>query len=59
MAEASKATEASRFAVTLASLVASARVPVDEQVEERDVRQRGGEDEDAGHLPGNVRPYGA
>jgi hypothetical protein len=46
-------------AVTLDELVASVRVPLDEQVEEHDARERPEQQESAGHLPGNVRPYGA
>ena len=47
------------YAVTLDELVAGTHVPFDEQVEEEDARERPEHDESAGHLPGNVRPYGA
>ena len=47
------------YAVTLDELVASAHVPFDEQVEEEDARERPEHDASTGHLPGNVRPYGA
>lgn len=49
----------SRFQVPLAHLVDSVRVPLDEQVEEHDSAEAPQHDESAGHLPGNVRPYGA
>ena len=45
-------------ALTVEELVASARVPWDEQVEEQ-AGPRPEHDDSAGHLPGNVRPYGA
>ena len=51
--------ETAKYAVTLDELVASANVPLDEQVEEKDVAVVAEHDESAGHLPGNVRPYGA
>ena len=51
--------EQTKYAVTLDALVASANVPLDEQVEEKDATERAQHDESAGHLPGNVRPYGA
>lgn len=51
--------EPTNYAVTLDDLVASADVPLDEQVEEQDADGRPEHDESAGHLPGNVRPYGA
>jgi len=52
-------TEPSKYAMTLDELIASARVLPDEQVEsEEDVSERIRHDEAAGHLPGNVRPYG-
>ncbi len=45
--------------MSLDELVASAKVPLDQQVEEHDAVERPEHDEAAGHLPGNVRPYGA
>lgn len=51
--------EATKYAVTLNELVEGVRVPLDEQVEEQDAAERPEHDESAGHLPGNVRPYGA
>jgi hypothetical protein len=47
-----------KYTVPLDDLVDSVRVPLDEQVEEQDA-ERPEHDESAGHLPGNVRPYGA
>lgn len=47
------------YAVTLDELVTSAKVPFEEQVEEQALREHTEHDESAGHLPGNVRPYGA
>ena len=47
-----------KYTVSLDELVDGVRVPLDEQVEEHDV-ERPEHDESAGHLPGNVRPYGA
>ena len=44
-----------KYTVTLDELVASAHVPLDEQ----DASERPEHDESTGHLPGNVRPYGA
>lgn len=59
-ADAGPVTEPSKYAMTLDELVASARVLPEEQVSaEDDVRDRIRHDESAGHLPGNVRPYGA
>jgi len=46
------------YSMSLDELVATAKVPFDQQVEERDTRERPEHDEAAGHLPGNVRPYG-
>jgi hypothetical protein len=52
-------TEASRYAMSLEEMFASARVLPDEQVEaEEDASNRIQHDESAGHLPGNVRSYG-
>ena len=48
-----------KYSVPLAHLVDSVRVPLDEQVEEQDTAEAPEHDESAGHLPGNVRPYGA
>lgn len=48
-----------KYGVTLDELVASTHVPLDEQVEEQDASERPELDESAGHLPGDVRPYGA
>ncbi|MDQ3029664.1 MAG: hypothetical protein M3R09_06455 [Actinomycetota bacterium] len=45
------------YGVSLEDLVASARVPFDEQVEEQDEVRRQEEDDSVGHLPGNLRPY--
>ena len=45
--------------MTLDELVLSTQVPLEDQVEEQDASERPGHDESAGHLPGNVRPYGA
>lgn len=45
--------------MTLDELVASVRVPLDELVEEQDTTAPPEDDESAGHLPGNVRPYAA
>ncbi len=50
-------TEQTQYGVTLDDLVASVRVPVDEQVEEQDEGRRQEEDDSVGHLPGNLRPY--
>ncbi len=47
------------YAVTLAQLVDGVQVPFDEHVEERDATEPREHDESAGHLPRNVRPYGA
>lgn len=47
-----------KYSVTLDELVDGVRVPLDEQVEEQDA-ERPEQDESSGHLPGNVRPYGA
>ena len=51
--------EPTKYAMTLDELVAGANVPLDEQVEEKDAAEHPEHDEFAGHLPGNVRPYGA
>jgi hypothetical protein len=40
-------------------LVASAHVPLDQQVEQFDAATDPEHGQSAGHLPGNVRPYGA
>lgn len=50
-----------KYAVALDDLVASAHVPLDDQVEEQDVDADEGpvDHESSGHLPGHVRPYGA
>ena len=47
-----------KYSVPLAHLD-RVRVPLDEQVEEQDTADAPEHDESAGHLPGNVRPYGA
>ncbi len=47
------------YAVQLDELVDRTRVPLEEQVEEHPVLERTEHDEASGHLPGNVRPYGA
>lgn len=49
----------SEYEVSIDDLVASAHIPFDEQVEEQVPGERPEHDESAGHLPGNVRPYGA
>ena len=48
-----------KYKVALDALVSSAKVPFDQQVEESDATHPPQYDESAGHLPGNVRPYGA
>ena len=48
-----------RYEMSIDDLVASAQIPLDEQVEEQEAGGRSEHDESAGHLPGNVRPYGA
>ena len=48
-----------KYTVPLDDLVDSVRVPLDAQVEEQDATESPEHDESAGHLPGNVRPYGA
>ena len=48
-----------KYKVALDALVNSVKVPFDSQVEEHDATQPPQHDESAGHLPGNVRPYGA
>ena len=48
-----------KYSIGLEEVVDSARVPLDQQVEEQDVGDHSEDDEAAGHLPGNVRPYGA
>jgi len=50
-------TEPDNYSMSLDELVATANVPFDKQVEERDTGARPEHDEAAGHLPGNVRPY--
>jgi hypothetical protein len=52
-------TKPSKYSISLDELVDTAKVPLDQQVEEKDSRERPEDDEAAGHLPGNVRPYGA
>ncbi len=47
------------YTMTLDELVNSTKVPFEDQVEEQALREHTGHDESAGHLPGNVRPYGA
>jgi hypothetical protein len=51
--------EPNKYAMTLDELVATARVPVDDLVEERNAGEHSQHNEAAGHLPGNVRPYEA
>ena len=52
--------ERKKYQVSIDDLVASAQVPLDEQVEEQEADGRHEHDASAaGHLPGNVRPYGA
>jgi hypothetical protein len=51
--------EPNKFAITLDELVSSVRVSLDDLVEEHDPREHPHHDEAAGHLPGNVRPFGA
>lgn len=48
-----------KYAVSLDELVANAKVPPDQLVEEHDAGERPEHDEAAGHLPGNLRPYAA
>lgn len=48
-----------KYSVPLADLVDSVRVPLNEQVEEQDTAEAPKHDESTGHLPGDVRPYGA
>jgi hypothetical protein len=48
-----------KYTVSLSELVDEVRVPLDEQVEEQDAAEPPEHDPSAGHLPGNVRPYGA
>jgi hypothetical protein len=50
---------ATKYEMGIDELVASAHVPLDQQVEELDAATDPEHDESAGHLPGNVRPYGA
>ena len=45
--------------MTLEQLEASAHVPLEQQVETQDASKSPEPDEWVGHLPGNVRPYGA
>lgn len=52
-------TERDNYAVSIDELVASANVPFNEQVQEQEADEPSEHDEAAGHLPGNVRPYGA
>ncbi len=52
-------TRPTKYAVSLDELVANAKVPPDQQVEEHDAVERPEHDEAAGHLPGNLRPYAA
>jgi hypothetical protein len=52
-------TERDKYAVSVDELVASANVPFDEQVQEQEADDPPEHDQTAGHLPGNVRPYGA
>jgi hypothetical protein len=48
-----------QYTVPLDELVEGVRVPLDEQVEEQDATAWQEPDGSVGHLPGNVRPYGA
>jgi hypothetical protein len=48
-----------KYSISLEELVDTAKVPLDQQVEVQDIGDRPEHDEAAGHLPGNVRPYGA
>jgi hypothetical protein len=50
-------THPTEYEVTLEDLVASAQVPLEDQVEAQDDSRRQEEDESVGHLPGNVRPW--
>ena len=47
------------YAMSIDDLVTSSNVPLDQQLEEQDAAPNPEHDESAGHLPGNVRPYGA
>jgi hypothetical protein len=51
--------EPNKYAIRLDELLSTARIPLDELVEERDAGEHPQHNEAAGHLPGNVRPYGA
>ena len=51
--------ERDTYAVSIDEPVASVKVPFGEQVQEQEANERPEHDEAAGHLPGNVRPYGA
>ena len=48
-----------KYTVSLDELVDEVRVPLDEQVEEQDATEAPEHEESAGHLPGDVRPFGA
>lgn len=47
-----------KYEMSIDELVAAAHVPLDQQVEELDAATAPEHDESAGHLPGNLRPYG-
>ena len=51
--------ERMKYEVSIDDLVASTKIPLDEQLQAREADERPQHDESAGHLPGNVRPYGA
>lgn len=51
--------ERMKYEVPIDDLIASAKIPLDEQLEAQEADERPQHDESAGHLPGNVRPYGA
>ncbi|MCU1590476.1 MAG: hypothetical protein JWP11_1732 [Frankiales bacterium] len=48
-----------KYALSWDDLERIAHVPVEDQVEERDTAVTALDDDAVGHLPGNVRPYGA
>lgn len=49
--------EPSKYAVPLDELVASARVPLDDQLEAQDDGEHPEHPEGAGYLPGDIRPW--
>jgi hypothetical protein len=51
--------DTNKYAVSWDALERSAHVPVELQVEEKDTTVPAVDVDGVGHLPGNVRPYGA